>query len=183
MRYSLLAMKHFALLSIISLLFVSCTGTPEAPVPVPPPPSIPVIEPPAPSEPSPASAEGMLEENSLTFGEGLQQEQAPPPASVTPIPPPPSAEKRVIPVSVASWSFSPARISVKRGELVEVQLQGVSGIHGFSLPGLGINVPISPEETKTVAIPTDTPGTFEGLCSIPCGAGHRDMHFTVTVEP
>lgn len=169
-------MKHNVLAEtsalLLTLLLISCAGTPEAPTPLPPAPLAPIIEPPPPppvlTEP-PAVIPPVIPEGT-------------PPAPTPPPPAPATAQKRVIPVSVESFSFSPATITVKRGEMVDLKLTGISGTHGFAIPGLGINVPVSPGETKMVTIPTATPGTYEGLCSIPCGSGHRDMRFTVTVE-
>ena len=84
-------------------------------------------------------------------------------------------------MTAQNWSFSPAVITAKKGEMLEVELTGVSGTHGFSIPALGVNVPIAPGERKTVTIPTENAGTFELRCSIPCGEGHLDMKGTVVI--
>lgn len=165
-RCRLKTMKHTAFPLFLALLLVSCAGTPATPPPTAPPPPLTTVEPPPPTptiEPLPATSQPSLQSE--------------------PQPPRPAAEKRVISVTVENWSFSPAAITVKQGEIVELHLQGVSGTHGFSVPGLGINVPVAPGETKLVPLPTETAGTFAGRCSIPCGAGHSDMKFSVTVEP
>ena len=94
-----------------------------------------------------------------------------------------ASEKRVITVNVDRWSFTPAAITAKKGESVEVDIVGGTGTHGFTIPGLGISQTVNAGETVTVNLPTDTEGTFEFFCSIPCGAGHKDMRGTVTIEP
>lgn len=96
--------------------------------------------------------------------------------------PPVAAEARVVPVTSANWAFTPNLITVKRGEQVTIRLSGVSGIHGFAVPGLGINVPVSPGETVSVSVPTAAAGSYDFFCSIPCGQGHRDMVGRIVVE-
>jgi hypothetical protein len=43
--------------------------------------------------------------------------------------------------------------------------------HTFTLPGLGINVPIAAHARETFTIRTGAPGTFAWRCMDPCGAG------------
>lgn len=92
-----------------------------------------------------------------------------------------SGDSRVLYVEISDWQFSPSTITVKKGEEVSLELESVSGDHGVSIPGLGINVAVSQGDIMYVDIPTDTVGTFEGVCNVPCGSGHRDMHITVIV--
>jgi len=99
---------------------------------------------------------------------------------VTSLPP------RVIQVLTENWQFTPSTITVKRGQKVTLQIQGVSGTHGFAVPELGINVPVPPGQTVTVDLPTDRIGSFPLFCSIPCGQGHVDMRgpgYKIVVEP
>lgn len=101
--------------------------------------------------------------------------------AVREVPPPQAASARVISVTSRNWEFAPSVISVKKGENVTLKLQGESGVHGFTVPDLGINVPVQPGETVEVKLPTDTAGVFSGFCSIPCGKGHLDMKVKVVV--
>lgn len=93
----------------------------------------------------------------------------------------PEAAARVIEVTVTDWSFSPATVTVKKGEKVAIKLVGKDGTHGLSIPGMGINERIAPGASMLVALNTDTAGTYDGFCSVPCGAGHKDMKFSVIV--
>ncbi len=43
--------------------------------------------------------------------------------------------------------------------------------HTFTVPGLGINVPIAPHARVTFTITTGAPGSFAWHCMDPCGAG------------
>lgn len=96
---------------------------------------------------------------------------------------PPVSEKRVIEIAADNWSFTPAAITAKQGEMLEVRLVGVGGVHGFAVPGLGINTPVNPGGSLSVSIPTAEAGAYEFFCSIPCGAGHKDMRGTITITP
>lgn len=88
---------------------------------------------------------------------------------------------RVIPISVGNWSFSPNAITAEKGEEVKVRLTGVGGMHGFTVPALGVNTSVSEGKTVDIILPTGKTGIFTFFCSIPCGDGHRDMTGTITV--
>lgn len=94
----------------------------------------------------------------------------------------PSADARIIEMTVTDWEFSPNAITAKQGETVIVRITGDEGDHSFMSKDLGINVTISPGETKDIVIPTDTAGTFAFRCAIPCGDGHRDMTGTIQIN-
>lgn len=89
---------------------------------------------------------------------------------------------RVIRVTSENWKFTPNVIRAKKGENITLSLQGLSGLHGFSVPDLGINVPVMQGKTVTVTLPTNKSGTFGLRCSIPCGQGHLDMRGTIVIE-
>ena len=95
---------------------------------------------------------------------------------------PSAAATRVIEITVDNWSFSPATITAKKGEKVQITLVGTNGMHSFAVPALSINEPVSAGETKTVMLPTGEAGTFEFLCRIPCGEGHKDMRGSIVIE-
>ena len=94
----------------------------------------------------------------------------------------PVTAARTIEVAAENWSFSPSTIRVKKGEKVTVKLASAEGIHGFASPELNINQRVDAGQTINVTIPTDTPGTYEFFCSIPCGEGHKDMRGTIVIE-
>ena len=91
-------------------------------------------------------------------------------------------QSRVVRVTSENWKFTPNVIRVKKGEKITLSLQGVSGLHGFSVPDLGINIPVPQGQTVTVKLPTDKSGSFGLRCSIPCGQGHVDMRGTIVIE-
>ncbi|MFA5799593.1 MAG: cupredoxin domain-containing protein [Candidatus Peribacteraceae bacterium] len=82
---------------------------------------------------------------------------------------------RIVEVTVENWKFTPNIVTAKKGEKLVIRLKGVSGIHGFSVPDLGINQRVEVGETIDVTIPADKAGTFDFRCSVPCGEGHEGM--------
>ena len=93
-----------------------------------------------------------------------------------------SADVRVIELTVSDWAFSPALIMVKKGEKVQIKLTGDTGTHGFAVPSLGLNLRVEAGKSVVFDLPTDTAGTFDAFCSIPCGPGHRDMKAKIVVQ-
>lgn len=91
-------------------------------------------------------------------------------------------QPRVVRVTSENWKFTPNVIRVKKGENVTLSLQGMSGLHGFAVQDLGINVPVAQGKTVSVKLPTDKAGSFGLRCSIPCGQGHLDMRGTIVIE-
>jgi len=89
---------------------------------------------------------------------------------------------RVIVIAAENWSFTPSAIRVKKGEKVQLQIAGISGVHGMASDTLGINVNVGLGETVSVDLPTESAGTHTFYCSVPCGPGHRDMQGTIVIE-
>lgn len=94
----------------------------------------------------------------------------------------PEVSARIVTVLVTNFAFNPTTIDVQQGEKVTLVFQGVEGVHGVAIEGLGINVAVPPGETVAVTLPTDTTGTFSFRCSVPCGPGHRDMRGTIVIR-
>lgn len=94
----------------------------------------------------------------------------------------PSGTQKVIKVAADLWKFTPSVITVKRGEKLVLEITSVSGTHGLSVPGLGINETIIQGKTVSVNIPTDKMGTFDFACSVQCGSGHSDMIGKIVIE-
>ncbi len=88
----------------------------------------------------------------------------------------------MIPVTVESFKFTPNVIKFKKGQKAILKLTGITGAHGFMVPDMNINETISADEQKMVSIPTDKPGEFNFLCSVPCGPGHKDMTGKIIIE-
>lgn len=94
----------------------------------------------------------------------------------------PTTGARTIKMTAELWKFTPNIVKAKQGETVTLEITGVSGTHGFSVPELGINETIIQGNTVSVNIPTDKVGTFDFSCSIQCGSGHNDMTGQIVIE-
>lgn len=91
-------------------------------------------------------------------------------------------QPRMVAVAVSNFAFSPTVITAKKGEKVTLVITGDSGIHGFAVPGLGLNVRVEAGQIVSVDLPTGTVGSFEAFCSIPCGPGHKSMKATIVIQ-
>lgn len=93
----------------------------------------------------------------------------------------PAAEEPSTPSSVhfdiiaAKYSFTPARIEVKKGDTVEITLTSTDVEHGLRIPAFNIDEQIAPGATKTFSFVADQAGEFPFTCSVYCGSGHGDM--------
>jgi heme/copper-type cytochrome/quinol oxidase subunit 2 len=92
------------------------------------------------------------------------------------------AKARVIDMTVGNFQFSPSSIIVKKGESIIVRLKNISGEHSFYSEALNLDVPVAEGQSVDITIPTQTAGTFDFRCGIPCGEGHREMTGQIVVQ-
>ena len=91
---------------------------------------------------------------------------------------------KVVRITAERFTFSPSKIKVKRGSLVEFVLTSDDTDHGFRIPGANIEVAI-PQQGRgeaRVRFVAREKGAFAFECSRPCGAGHNLMRGTIVVE-
>jgi cytochrome c oxidase subunit 2 len=91
---------------------------------------------------------------------------------------------KVVTITAERFTFSPSKIKVKQGALIEFVLTSDDTDHGFRIPSAGIDVAIPQQgrgEAKVRFIAREK-GTFAFECSRPCGAGHNLMRGTIVVE-
>lgn len=93
----------------------------------------------------------------------------------------PAAATRVIAIKAHRFEFTPDTITLKKGETVTLQLTSDDLMHGFLLKPLKIETDIVPGKVTELTITPEKTGTFRVNCDHYCGAGHSDMHMTVTV--
>lgn len=85
-------------------------------------------------------------------------------------------------MTVQNWKFSPSVITVKKGDKVRLHITSIDIEHGFDLKEFNINVVLEPGVSQVVEFMASKKGTFHFRCSVPCGAGHRDMKGTIIVQ-
>ena len=92
-----------------------------------------------------------------------------------------ASEPRVIKMVAKKFVYIPARIEVKRGETVVLQLTAPEVPMGFNLPDFGVRADVIPGQVSSVRFTADKAGSFTFLCDVFCGTGHEDMNGTLLV--
>lgn len=88
---------------------------------------------------------------------------------------------RRIEVSVKRFAYTPAEITVKKGEPVALVLTTEDVAHGLKFKDLNLNAKIEKGKAAELAFTPDKVGDFVGHCSVFCGSGHGSMTLTLHV--
>lgn len=91
-----------------------------------------------------------------------------------------SAPRR-IEVTAARFAFTPAEITIKKGEPVVLVVKSVDAAHGLRFRELNVELKIDKGGTAEARITPDKTGDFVGHCSVFCGSGHGGMALTLHV--
>jgi cytochrome c oxidase subunit 2 len=94
---------------------------------------------------------------------------------------PARSQQRTIEVHAKRFAFSPAEITIKKGETVTLSLISDDVPHSLLIQGLGVNAAMVKGHPSEVKITSDKAGDFAGRCGKFCGSGHGQMHFVVHV--
>ncbi len=92
-----------------------------------------------------------------------------------------AAEPRVVRIVAKRFSYTPAEVTLKKGEPVVLELVSEDRVHGFKLPAFKIRTDVRPNEVTRVPFTPDRAGTFTFACDVFCGDGHDDMTGTLVV--
>ena len=88
---------------------------------------------------------------------------------------------QVIRLTAKKFEYSPAAITVKKGEPVVIEVSSQDVTHGFTLPDFGIRTDIKPGSVNRISFMPARAGRFSFICDVFCGAGHEDMSGTLIV--
>lgn len=106
-------------------------------------------------------------------------------ALLTAAPQEPAAKPgKAISIVAERFAFSPSKIRVRQGAVVELVITSDDTDHGFRIPRAGIDVTI-PQQGKgevRVRFVAREKGEYVFECSRPCGAGHNLMRGRIVVE-
>ena len=91
------------------------------------------------------------------------------------------AAPRRIEVTAKRFDFTPAEITVKKGEPVVIVLKSADVTHGLRFRDLGVDVKVAKGKTGELAFTPTKTGDFVGQCSVFCGSGHGSMKLTLHV--
>jgi cytochrome c oxidase subunit 2 len=94
--------------------------------------------------------------------------------------PTPEAPRR-IEVSAKKFAYTPAEITVKKGEPVVLVITTQDVTHGLKFKELNLNAKLEKGKPSELAFTPDKVGDFVGHCSVFCGSGHGSMTLTLHV--
>ena len=94
--------------------------------------------------------------------------------------PSPIAGAREVTITAKDLSFTPAEVSVKPGEAINIAFHNADEmVHDFTIPSLGVHVVAQPGATVTFGVAVASPGSYEFFCTVP-GHAAAGMHGTIT---
>ena len=82
---------------------------------------------------------------------------------------------------VSDPSAQPPILYIPQGETVRFTLNSNDVSHGFWIPGLLINVKVTPGGAEHLDFTATKLGTYPGRCNVVCGREHTSMIFTANV--
>jgi len=91
-------------------------------------------------------------------------------------------EPRVVEITAKRFEFSPAVVTVKKGETVMLRLRSLDVTHGFFQKDLGIDLEIEPGKVTEMTLTPRVQGRYLTICDHFCGSGHGNMKMTIVVE-
>jgi cytochrome c oxidase subunit II len=94
--------------------------------------------------------------------------------------PAPDSPRR-IDVSVKKFAYTPAEITLKKGEPVVLVLTTEDVAHGLKFKELNVSSKVEKGKPSELAFTPDKTGDFVGHCSVFCGSGHGSMTLTLHV--
>lgn len=97
-----------------------------------------------------------------------------------PVTPAEDAPQR-IEVTAKRFQFTPAEITLKKGEPVVLVLNSTDTTHGLEVDELSLKTEIHKGKVTELPFTPDKAGTFVGHCAVFCGSGHGGMMFTLHI--
>src|SRR5215475_9639146 len=91
------------------------------------------------------------------------------------------SEPQKIDIVASRFSYSPAEITVKRGQPVTLVFHSTDVTHGLKLPELGVTAEIRKGQDTEITVTPSEDGQFTGKCAHFCGKGHGSMTLRVNV--
>ena len=91
---------------------------------------------------------------------------------------------KLVSITAERFAFSPSKIKLKQGMVVEFVITSDDTDHGFRIPAANIDAAI-PQQGKgelRIRFVAKEKGVFPFECSRACGAGHNLMRGTIVVE-
>jgi cytochrome c oxidase subunit 2 len=83
--------------------------------------------------------------------------------------------EKVIRIVAKKFEYTPAEITLRKGEPVVLELTTEDVAMGFYAPALKVDVEIVPGKVNRVQLLPEKAGSFDFSCNVFCGDGHEDM--------
>lgn len=90
-------------------------------------------------------------------------------------------EPRLIAIRARKFEFTPAEVELRLGEPVVFELTTEEVHMGFDAPGLGLHADILPGRVARVPFTPKKAGSYEFVCDVFCGSGHKEMSGVIKV--
>jgi cytochrome c oxidase subunit II len=90
-------------------------------------------------------------------------------------------KEKVIKIVARRFTFTPNKLTLKKGVPVILELTTADVLMGFNAPDFDARADIIPGKVARVRLNPDKVGTFTFLCDIFCGSGHETMSGTIVV--
>lgn len=88
----------------------------------------------------------------------------------------------VVEITAKRFTFTPDRITLKKGQTVKLRIHSEDVTHGFFLRPLKLDEEIPAGQTIEVTVTPQDAGIFTTICDHFCGANHGNMNMTIVVE-
>jgi len=88
---------------------------------------------------------------------------------------------RTIEIHAKRFSFSPAQITLKKGETVKLVVTSEDVTHSLVIPDLQVKAEATKDQPGEVTVTPAKVGDFQGKCGHFCGKGHASMKFVAHV--
>lgn len=82
-------------------------------------------------------------------------------------------------ITASNFKFDQEEYKVKAGQTMTVVLKNSEGVHGIEINGLDVSLS---GKNLSKEVTFDKPGTYDIVCTIPCGPGHATMKTKLVVE-
>lgn len=93
----------------------------------------------------------------------------------------PAQNNSTVEVTARRFGFSPAELTLKRGQPVTLILTSQDVAHGLSFRDLGVDIRADKGKSTARTFTPEKLGDFVGHCSVFCGSGHGSMTLTLHV--
>jgi cytochrome c oxidase subunit II len=104
-------------------------------------------------------------------------------ANAQPVGPAASSEPVLIKMTAKKYEFSPAEVTVTKGQVVKIEVTALDRTHGIEIRDFNIDAKLKKDEPVTIEFAADREGEFAFKCSDFCGLGHGKMKGKLIVRP